>query len=118
MKGPTNPELRNLIQQLKEKAISTNQPLWKRIATDLESPSRNRRAVNLSRISRYAKKGEIVIVPGKVLASGELEQDLTIAAWQFSGNAREKIESTQSKTMSLSELMKSPVKGKNVRIIG
>ncbi|MBI2142415.1 50S ribosomal protein L18e [Candidatus Woesearchaeota archaeon] len=118
--GPTNEQLKGLITELRKKAYSDsgNIMLWRRIAADLERPSRNRRAVNLSRISRYTKSGETVIVPGKVLSSGMLDKSITIAAWQFSQQAVDKIAKANAKALSISELMQMNPEGKNVRIIG
>ena len=116
--GPTNPNLLGLITELKKQSIEKKIPLWKRIATDLERPTRNRRIVNLSKIDRYAKENETIIVPGKVLAGGALNQKLTIAAFKFSGSAKEKIEKSGSKIVQLSELLKEDPKGKKIRIIG
>lgn len=116
--GPTNPQLSSLIEELTRKAYVDKAMIWRRVADDLSKPTRQRRAVNLSRINRYTKDGETIIVPGKVLSSGELDHSLTIAAWQFSGQAKEKIEKANSKAISIQEMMNSAVKGKRVRIIG
>lgn len=116
--GPTNPQLKGLIDELQKKAYTDKAMLWKKVANDLARPTRNRRAVNLSRINRYTKKGDTVIVPGKVLAAGELDHSITIAAWQFSGQAEEKIKKADAKAVTIEEIMKSGIKGKGVRIIG
>lgn len=118
--GPTNEQLKSLISELKKKAYSDSGSImfWRRIADDLEKPSRNRRVVNLSRISRYTKNGETVIVPGKVLSAGSLDKSITIAAWQFSRQAVEKINKANAKALTITELMQSNPEGKNVRIIG
>jgi large subunit ribosomal protein L18e len=74
--------------------------------------------VNLSKISRYAKKTELVVVPGKVLASGEIKGSYTVAALQFSAIAEEKIQKAGGTTISLRELMELPAtQVKNVRIL-
>lgn len=116
--GPTNINLSGLIVELRKKAYSDKIPVFERIAEDLEKPTRQRREVNLSKISRYAKKGELIVVPGKVLASGELNQSLTIAAWKFSQEALSKISKANAKAISINDLMKSGVKDAQVRIIG
>lgn len=116
--GPSNPNLLGLIRELKKHSIEQKAPLWKRIAVDLERPTRNRRIVNLSRISRYATENETIIVPGKVLAGGDLNQKITIAAFQFSDSAKDKIEKAGSKILKISELIKESPKGKKIRIIG
>src|SRR3989338_8876360 len=104
--GPTNPQLNALIQELKKSAIEQDVAIWKRVATDLEKPTRNRRAVNLSRINLHARNDEIVVVPGKVLSSGEIKQGLTIAAYQFSKGALEKIQQAKSQAITLNELIR------------
>ncbi len=116
--GPTNLSLKNLIGELRKKAYAENIPLFERIAEDLERPARQRREVNLSKISRNAKGGELVVVPGKVLASGELSQSVTIAAWKFSAQALDKITKAKAKAITINELMKNGVKETPVRIIG
>jgi large subunit ribosomal protein L18e len=115
--GPTNPGLRRLIEELRKKAFSDNIMLWKRLASDLERPTRKRRIVNLSRINRFTKDGEMIVVPGKVLASGELHRKVTIAAWQFSRQALDKIEKSNAKAISISELMQHDPKGKRIRVM-
>jgi large subunit ribosomal protein L18e len=116
--GTTNPSLLGLIRELKKQSIEQNVPLWKRIAVDLERPTRNRRIVNLSKIDRYAKENETIVVPGKVLAGGVLNQKLTIAAFKFSDSAKDKIQKSGSKIVQISELLKESPKGKKIRIMG
>ena len=116
--GPTNTQLGNLIKELKKNAIEQNIKLWKRIAFDLEKPTRKRRVVNLARIDRYTREGEIIVVPGKVLASGFLNHKLTIAAQSFSRQAIEKIKKIDADYLSIEELLKKNPKGKKVKIIG
>jgi len=115
--GPTNPELSNLIVDLKRLSIEQNKKIWKRIAKDLEKPARSRRIINLVKIDKYAKDDEIVIVPGKVLAGGDLTKKTTVAAYQFSGSAMEKINRI-GKAISIKELMQQNPKGAKVRILG
>ncbi|MCH8329219.1 MAG: 50S ribosomal protein L18e, partial [Nanoarchaeota archaeon] len=95
--GPTNPLLQELIGELKKRSNEQSVNLWKRVALDLEKPTRQRRVINLSRISRYTKENETIIVPGKVLGSGTLNQKLTISAYQFSEQAKDKIEKVGAK---------------------
>lgn len=116
--GPINPLLRDLIQELKKRSSEQNVNIWKRVALDLEKPSRQRRVVNLSRISRYTKDNELIVVPGKVLGSGSLNHKLTIAAYQFSDSAKEKITKVGGNIVPLLELSKEKPDGKRIKIIG
>ena len=106
--GPTNIELRLLISELKKQ----KEPIFKRLASELSRPSRNRRSVNLSRIEANVAKDEVAVVPGKVLGSGELTKKITIAAWQFSDGAREIIKSAGADAISLQDLIKKKPKNK------
>ena len=116
--GPTNTILLKLITELKKRSNEQDVGIWKRVADDLEKPTRQRRVVNLSSISRYTKENEIIVVPGKVLGSGDLEHKLTISAFQFSDGAKEKIERMGAKIIPLMQLSKENPSGKGIRIIG
>jgi large subunit ribosomal protein L18e len=113
-----NNQLTSLITELKKTSIKEDVKIWKRIASDLEKPTKSRRIVNLSRINRYVKNGEIIVVPGKVLSMGELDKKVTVAAYNFSGNAKDKIKQSGSSVITILDLIKTNPKGKKVRIIG
>lgn len=112
-----NPELLNVIRSLKKKAKENDADIWRDIATRLSSSKRRRVAVNLSRINRYTKEKEIVVVPGKVLGAGKLEHSLIIAAFNFSKQATMKISAAKGKSLTIPELLKSNPKGSNVKIM-
>ena len=116
--GPTNPELQRLIAELKKASISQKAGLWKRIAVDLEKPTRERRVVNVSRIDSYANKNELIVVPGKVLGTGEISKSVIVAAWQFSKQAKDKIMKAKGDCMSIEELIAKKPKLSEIRIIG
>ena len=113
-----NEKLESLIKELKKKSIVEEVKIWKRIATDLEKPSRNRRVVNLYKIDLNAKDNETIIVPGKVLATGDLNKKVTIAAYEISKQAEDKIKNSGSKVVSIMELIQKNPKGNKVRILG
>ena len=115
--GPTNPQLKALIENLRKQFLSTKAKIWRDLAERLEKPTRKRYEINLKHIERYAKDGETIVVPGVVLGEGELKKKITIAAWRFSSSARKKIEEAGGKAISIEELMKENPKGSNVRIM-
>jgi large subunit ribosomal protein L18e len=114
----SNEQLTGLIGELKKQAREQEAALWSRIADDLSKPTRQRRIVNLSKIDRVTKDNETIVVPGKVLGTGELNHKITIAAYNFSRSALEKIQKSQSICYSLPDFMKKNPKGSNTRIIG
>lgn len=61
--------------------------LWKRVHRLTAVPARRRASVNLYKIDKYTKEGDLVVVPGKVLSIGEMKHKVTIAAIDFSAPA-------------------------------
>lgn len=116
--GPTNEQLKSLVEDLKSRGHKDKSPLLLRLAKDLNKPTRNRRIVNLSRINRFTKDGETVVVPGKVLSAGNLDHSVTIAAWKFSQQAIDKIQKSKSKALDITELINGDIKGKRIRVFG
>jgi len=113
----TNPRLTSLISLLKNKGRENEAKIWREIANRLETPNRNYAEVNLSKINRYAQNGETIIVPGKVLGSGVLEQSVKVAALNFSASASEKIRDANGACMSIEELVSANPKGSRVRVL-
>ena len=112
----TNPRLTSLIGELQRTAREEDAGVWADIAGRLEKPRRTHAEVNLGRIERYARAEETVVVPGKVLGSGVLEKPVTVAAVDFSGTARTKIEQVGA-TMDLEEILEANPDGSGVRVI-
>ncbi|MBS7287617.1 MAG: 50S ribosomal protein L18e [Candidatus Freyarchaeota archaeon] len=115
--GPTDPNVRRLIVALEKKAKAEKANIWLDISERLKKPRRRRVTVNLSRINRCTRDGEVIVVPGKVLGSGFLDHKLCIAALSFSESAIKKTRSAGGECISIKELMKRNPKGSNVKII-
>lgn len=113
----TNPRLVNLISRLKEEARSQEAHVWRDIALKLESSSSRYAEVNISKINRYAVEGETILVPGKVLGTGTLEQPVKIAALNFSKSAMGKIQQANGSCMTIEELLSDNPKGSRIRIL-
>ena len=116
--GPTNSVLVQLIQSLRKESASSQAALWKRVADDLEKPTRQRRVVNISRLARHTKPNETIVVPGKVLGSGNLPHNIIVAALDFSTGAKEQITQAKGKAITITELLKQKPKAQDVRILG
>jgi len=115
--GKTNPRLMTLITRLKETSRKNEAAVWRDIADRLEAPSRNYAEVNISKISRFARSGEIFIVPGKVLGTGVISHPVVIAALNFSSQAAAKIEKAEGTCLTIEELLKKNPTGNGVRIL-
>ncbi len=115
--GPTNPILKKLIEELRKKPFKTKSNFLKDITEKLNKPRRQRVEVNIAHIERYSKKNDVIIVPGVVLGYGELTKPVTISAWKFSKPAREKIEKSKGKAISIEELIEKNPRGIKVKIL-
>ena len=115
--GPTNEKLRETIVLLDKASKKYKSEMFKSVAKELARPTRIRRKVNVYQINKHLRDGETAIVPGKVLSTGDLTKKVTVAAWDFSDKAREKINKT-GKAVSLLDIAGSSPKGKKMRILG
>lgn len=111
----TNPRLKSLIADCK-RAARSGAGVWGDVAERLEKPRRTHAEVNLGRIERYAREDEIVIVPGKVLGSGALRKEVTVAAVDFSGSAHTKIDQV-GEAIDLEQAVERNPDGSGVRVI-
>lgn len=114
----TNPELVNTVNFLKKQSRENNVAIWRDVADRLSKSRRNSLSVNISRLNRYTHRSETVVVPGKVLGSGQISHPITVGAFAYSAKARTKIEAAKGKCLSVDNLVKKDPKGSKVKIIG
>lgn len=120
LKGPTSYTTRGLINTFEELKRKKKQPLYDRIVKELKKPRRNKRSVNLSKINRYTKKNQNVLVLGKVLGSGLLNHSLKqIIAFDYSEKALRKLKENKCKVLTLKKWSETGAKvPKKVKLIG
>jgi len=112
-----DPTRLKLIEELKEASRENNAKIWRAIAKELSRSRRNRRSVNIWRINRYTSKGDMVVVPGKLLGDGILDHKVEIAAFRFTESAKKKIEAAGGCVRTIPELMKKNPLGSGVIIM-
>ena len=113
----TNPNLINLIIALKKKSNAEDVAIWRDISDRLKRSTRRRAEVNISSINRHSSPNDTVLIPGKVLSYGSLDHEVSVAALNFSENAKNKIESAGGRCVSISEIVEENPKGSNIRIL-
>ncbi len=98
---------------------TTKERLWRDLAHRILVPKRQRVAVNLWRLQALSKKfsGKTIVVPGKVLGNGVLSSALSVAAMEFSGNARKKIENAKGRALLLRGLLEKKPKASSMVIV-
>ena len=113
-----NQALIALLGDLKDHSRSTGSALWRDVALRLEKSRSNWAEPNLSRLSRYAAEEDVVLVPGKLLGSGDVGGEPSVAAYSVSIGARSKSEAAGGRVLTIRELMNENPDGKGVRILG
>jgi large subunit ribosomal protein L18e len=114
--GPESPQAQRLIVLL-EKAGKADAPIWARVAELLKAPRSTRPVVNIDKLNKLSKAGDVVVVPGKVLGSEAPQHKFTVAAATFSQAARIQLASKGCKAVELEALVKENPKGSGVKII-
>jgi large subunit ribosomal protein L18e len=112
-----NPQLIKTIKILKAEYRNSGKRIWKRLAEEIDKPKRRRNRVNISKINRNTKSGDLVVIPGKVLAAGSISHPLTVAAFSFSEGARKKILAAEGRALSLEKLAAEKTDTYKVKIL-
>jgi len=114
----TNPNLEELIVELKRLSRENEAPIWRTIARKLEKPSRVWAEVNIASIDKHAKAKESVLIAGKLLGAGTISKAVNVAAYSASESAIKKVENAGGKFMQITELAKLNPKGSGIKIMG
>jgi large subunit ribosomal protein L18e len=108
----------NTIWGLRNAFKKNKAPIWRALQDELAGPRANRREINVRRLAEITKADEVVVVPGKVLGTGNLDHKLTVCAFSISETAAKKIVESGGKVMAFDDLINDYPDGKGVRIIG
>jgi large subunit ribosomal protein L18e len=108
----------NTISSLRNAYKTNKAPIWRALEEELAGPRANRREINVRRLAEITKADEVVVVPGKVLGTGNLGHKLTVCAFSISEPAAKKIVDSGGKVMEFEDLINNHPDGKGVRIIG
>lgn len=96
---------------------ATKAKVWIRVASELMKPTRNKPEVNVGKLDKLTKEGFTLVVPGKVLSSGNLTKKVDVAAFQFSVAAAAKIKALGGSLVSIRDFIKKNPEGKKVILI-
>jgi len=111
VKRKTNPLVNETIN------LANKNEDWKSLARVLSGPSRKFSAVNLRTIDLNTKAGDTVLIPGKVLSSGDLTKKVRIVSLSISRDARDKLAKTKSEHASILDEIKINKKAEGIKIL-
>jgi len=113
----SNQLLRRTLVLLERAGKEGKAPVWSVASELLGRPASLKVEVNLGRISRMAKEGEAIFVPGKVLGSGLIDKKVTVGAFMFSASARNKILANGGEALSVDQFVKKFPDGSGVKLV-
>jgi len=107
-----------MAKQLKTASSKNDAPIWSKLAQLVQKPSSAKKVVNLTQINDRSKENDAIVVPGKILATGNIDHKITICSFSISSSAAKKIIQSGGNVFSFSEMIEKFPTGKGVSIIG
>ena len=114
----TNQIVIHMAKELKVASKKNKAPIWSRLAEMALKPSRARKVLNLGQLDKFVKDNDIVIVPGKVLGTGNISHKITLCSFSISSSGAKKVIQSGGKIIPVAQLIKNNPTGKGVKIIG
>lgn len=107
-----------MVKTLRGASKKNKAPIWERVADLALKPTRAKRTMNLGQIDKFVSDNDVVIVPGKVLGTGNLSHKITVCSFSISTTGAKKITASGGKILDISQIIKNHPTGKGVKIIG
>lgn len=121
MRLPTKEDTKNTLISLEKHGKKNKSAFFKALVRELSRPARNRAKVNLWKVNQLKEregfKGKSLVVPGKVLAYGNLEGKIDIYALSYSEQASDKIAKAGGKPLLLNDLTEKNVKASSLVMV-
>jgi large subunit ribosomal protein L18e len=114
----TNQVVIQMVKTLRGASKKNNAPIWEKLAELALKPTRAKRTLNLGQIDKFASDNDVIIVPGKVLGTGNLSHKITLCSFSISASGAKKIAESGGKILDISQIIKNHPTGKGVKIIG
>ncbi len=114
----TNQLVLNMIKELRKASTKNKAPIWSKLAVMAQKPSIAKRIVNIKKLNDITKENDVVVVPGKVLGTGNIAHKITLCSFSISTSAAKKVLSAGGKIINYSEMISKFPTGKGVKIIG
>ena len=114
----TNQVVLEMAKELRGASKKNNAPIWLKLSKLALKPSRARRVINLGQLDKFVNDNDIVVVPGKVLGTGNITHKITLCSFSISDSGAKKVTQSGGKVVEFAQLIKDHQTGKGVKIIG
>ena len=113
----SDPVHRHLSVMLERAGKGHKAAIWQRAYELLSRPETTKVEVNLGRISRLAKEGDALFIPGKVLGFGEVDKKVVVGAYAFSASAKSKLKASGCSALTIEQFLKKYPDGSGVKLV-
>src|SRR5438132_11918281 len=107
-----------MAKQLRGASKKNNAPIWLKLSKLALKPSRARRVMNLGQLDKFVNDNDVIVVPGKVLGTGNISHKITLCSFSISTSGAKKVVQSGGKVVDFAQLIKSNPTGNGVKIIG
>ena len=114
----TNQLVQSMVKDLKSASTKNKAPIWSNLAEMALKPKVAKRIINIAKINTVTADNDVVVIPGKVLGTGNISHKITLCSFSISTSAAKKIKDAGGKIITYSDLISKFPTGKGVRIIG
>ena len=113
----TNQIVLHMAKELRVASKKNKAPRWSRLAEMALKPTRARRVLNLGQLDKFVNDNDIVVVPGKILGTGNISHKITLCSFSISSSGAKKVVQSGGKIIDVAQLIKNNPTGKGVKII-
>ncbi len=110
-------EIADTIDTLVKVSRENSSVIWRDIAERLSGGNRRYASINVGKINKLSKDGDVIIVPGSVLGTGIISKKVTLSALRISKSAMIKLQKSGSSFKTLKELALENPRIKDPRIM-
>ena len=113
----TNQVVIHMAKELKVASKKNKAPIWSKLSEMALKPTRARKVLNLGQLDKFVNDNDVVVVPGKVLGTGNISHKITLCSFSISTSGAKKIVQSGGKIIDVTQLIKNNPTGKGVKII-
>jgi len=114
----TNQIVWHMTKELRQASTKNDAPIWSRLSELALKPSSAKRVVNLNKLNKITKENDVVVVPGKLLGTGNISHKISVCSFSISNSAAKKILESGGQIIKFPEMIEKFPTGKGVTIIG
>ena len=107
-----------MVKELKNASKKNDAPIWLKLAKSALKSNSNQKTVNLKKIDEISNDGNAIIIPGKVLGTGNISHKIILSSFSISNSAAKKIKDSGGEILKFSDMIERFPTGNGVTIIG